>query len=99
MPLLWRYEVSAVLSRAQNKGLLTARKATEFLEDIAALTIIVDMDGANRILSDVHRVATRYRLTFYDASYLELALRTNLPLATLDAELLNACTSAGVTTL
>jgi predicted nucleic acid-binding protein len=96
VPLLWRYEVSAVLSRAQNRGLLAARKVEEFLEDLAALAIVVDMEGASRILTDVHRIATVYRLTSYDAAYLELALRRNLPLATLDEELLEACKAAGI---
>jgi predicted nucleic acid-binding protein len=46
-----------------------------------------------RVFSDVHRLALTYRLTSYDAAYLELALRRNLPLATLDAELVAACQS------
>jgi predicted nucleic acid-binding protein len=32
-------------------------------------------------------LARRHRLTVYDAAYLELALRENLPLLTLDARL------------
>jgi predicted nucleic acid-binding protein len=96
VPLLWRYEVSAVLSRAQNRGLLPALKAEEFLEDLAALAIVVDVEGADRILTDVHRIATVYHLTSYDAAYLELALRRNMPLATLDDELLAACKAAGL---
>lgn len=99
VPILWRYEVSAVLARAQIRDLLTARKAIEFLEDLDALSITVDLDGARRILTDVHHIALRYRLTSYDASYLELALRRDLPLATLDAELREACRAAGVTVL
>lgn len=96
VPVLWRYEVSAVLSRAQIKGLLTADKAAEFLEDIAALNIIVDAESADHVLTDVYHLATRYRLTAYDASYLELALRRALSLATLDVELQVACKAAGI---
>lgn len=94
VPVLWRYEVSAVLSRAQNRGLLPGHKAQEFLEDLASLAIVVDTEGMSRILTDVHRIATFHRLTSYDAAYLELALRRNLPLATLDDELLAACKTA-----
>lgn len=96
VPLLWRYEVSAVLARAELKGFLTARKAAEFLEDLAALPIKVDTESAGRVLTDVHRLAVQYRLTAYDAAYLELALRRALPLATLDEELRAACTAAGI---
>jgi predicted nucleic acid-binding protein len=97
VPILWRYEVSAVLARAEIKGLLTAGKAAEFFENLAAMKIVVDIESADRVLTDVYRLATLHRLTAYDASYLELALRRKLPVATLDAELRNACGAAGVT--
>lgn len=99
VPVLWRYEVSAVLARAQNTGVLTAQKVTEFLENLQALNIIVDTDGSDRIFTDVHQLAITHRLTSYDAAYLELALRRNLPLATLDRDLLRACKTAGVSAL
>lgn len=38
----------------------------------------------------------RYKLTLYDATYLELALRCSLPLATLDKSLKNAADKAGI---
>lgn len=99
VPVLWRYEVSAVLARAQNTGVLTAQKVAEFLENLQALNIIVDTDGSDRIFTDVHQLAITHRLTSYDAAYLELALRRNLPLATLDRDLLRACKTAGVSAL
>ncbi len=45
--------------------------------------------------TDVYRLAITHRLTGYDAVYLELALRKNLPLATLDEDLVRACREAG----
>ena len=96
VPILWRYEVSAVLARAQLTKALAATKVAEFLEDLQVLNIHVDMPGADRILSDVHGLAVTHRLTAYDASYLELALRRGLPLATLDEELRRAGNAAGV---
>jgi predicted nucleic acid-binding protein len=60
------------------------------------MPIIVDIESANRVLSDVYRLATLHRLTAYDAAYLELALRRNLPIATLDIELRNASKAAGL---
>lgn len=96
VPILWRYEVSAVLARAEIKGLLTTSKVDEFLEDLAVMKIIADIESADRVLTDVYRLATRHRLTAYDAAYLELALRRNLPMATLDVELRKACEATGV---
>jgi predicted nucleic acid-binding protein len=99
VPPLWRYEVSAVLARAEIKGLLTTRKAEEFIEDLNAFDIRLDEQDADRVLKDVRRLAVLYRLTSYDAAYLELALRKSLPLATLDGELLTACQAAGAAVL
>jgi hypothetical protein len=51
----------------------TPLKADEFLATLNKLNITVDPDSSNRILTDTHRLAVTYRLTSYDASYLELA--------------------------
>jgi predicted nucleic acid-binding protein len=96
VPVIWRYEVSSVLARAQKTGLLTAERVDDFLANLEALDIAVDISGIGRILTDVHRLAVSHHLTSYDAAYLELALREGLPLATLDEELLIACGAAGV---
>jgi predicted nucleic acid-binding protein len=99
VPVLWRYEVSAVLARAQLNGLLAPLEATAFLEDLEVLNIVVDPDMPGRILTTVHQLAVSYRLTSYDAAYLELALRRELPIATLDEELQRTCKQAGITLL
>ncbi len=96
VPVLWRYEVSSVLARAQIKGFLPASKSEAFLEGLADLAITVDPDSSGHILNRVHGFAIQYRLTTYDAAYLELAQRRNLPLATLDVELQGACKAASV---
>ncbi len=99
VPVLWFYEASAVLSRAQNTGTLAASKAAEFITELKSLNIAADDAGVERVFTDVHRLALSYRLTSYDAAYLELAIRLNLPLATLDDELVRAARAAGVATL
>lgn len=96
VPVLWRYEVSAVIARAEMRGWLTGAKAADFLNRLDALEIQVDAESSERVLTDVHRIALQYRLTSYDAAYLEVAQRCGLPLATLDAELRTACASSGV---
>ena len=99
VPVLWRYEVSAVLARAEVKGWVSGVKVLDFLRELVALDIQVDAESGERVLTDVHRVALRHRLTSYDAAYLELAQRRGLPLATLDDELRAASLSAGVALL
>lgn len=97
VPVMWLYEASAVLARAQNRGTLAAQKADEFIEELQFLNLVTDQESTARIFPDVHRVALAYRLTSYDAAYLELALRRRLPLATLDDDLIRASKVAGVT--
>ena len=95
-PILWRYETSAVLARAQRNGVLTEQRVKDFFDDLAALPITVDTNTTDAVFAEIHRLAVTYRLTSYDAAYLELAMRKKLPLATLDDELRKACISAGV---
>ena len=99
VPVLWRYEVRSVLARGQIRGFLPAVKSKTFLDSLTDLAINVDADSAGNVLTSVHALALQYRLTSYDAAYLELAQRRNLPLATLDDELREACQAAGVTVL
>ena len=84
-----------MLAKSHKDRILTALKADEFPATLNKLNITVDPDSSNRILTDTYRLAVTYRLTSYDASYLELALRKKLPLATLDDELIAACKSSG----
>jgi predicted nucleic acid-binding protein len=99
VPVLWFYEASAVLARAQNRGTLAASKADEFLVELKSLNIVADDESAERVFTDVHRLAVAYRLTSYDAAYLELASRRNLSLATLDNDLIRASRAVGVSVI
>jgi predicted nucleic acid-binding protein len=96
VPVLWRYEVVNVLVQATKRGRITQAKALAFLDDLTALPITIDRDGLDLTFTTVHALAERYQLTGYDAAYLELALRFQLPLATLDKELITAARAAGV---
>lgn len=99
VPVLWRYEVSAVLAKSQRNGTVTPFRVAEFIQTLKTLNISLDPASANYILTDVHRLAISHRLTSYDAAYLELAIRMDLPLATLDDELIGACKASGVALL
>jgi predicted nucleic acid-binding protein len=99
VPAMWLYEVSAVLARAQNRGTLAAPKAAEFISELQSLNISADPESMARVFPDVHSIALTYRLTSYDAAYLELALRRDLPLATLDDDLIRASRAAGVSVI
>ncbi|HDK02584.1 MAG TPA: PIN domain-containing protein, partial [Gammaproteobacteria bacterium] len=78
------------------KGLVTEARSGAFLEMLQGVDIKVDAATFARALSDTLQLAWRYKLSAYDASYLELALRLGMPLATLDEDLLKAAKKAGV---
>lgn len=96
VPVTWGLEVANVLARAEASDQVTAVHSQAFLELVASLTIEVDTDTFTQALSSTLHLTRRYRLSSYDASYLELALRLDLPLATLDENLQKAMTKAGV---
>lgn len=96
VPVTWALEVANVIARGETTQLLTEAQSEAFLEMLAAAPINADHSTFSSALSDTLHLARRYRLSSYDASYLELALRRALPLATLDADLNKAARKAGV---
>ena len=96
VPVTWGLEVANVIARAEAKALVTEARSGAFLEMLEGVDIKVDTATFTRALSDTLQLARRYQLSAYDASYLELALRQGLPLATLDQDLQKAAKKAGV---
>ena len=96
VPATGGLEVANVIARAEAKGLVTEARSGAFLEMLDGVDIDVDTATFAHALSDTLQLARRYKLSAYDASYLELALRKGLPLATLDEDLQKAAKKAGV---
>ncbi len=96
VPPLWRYEVANGLQMAIRRQRITPDYRTRSLDKIDELPITIDPDGLSEIWSTTIKLADLYRLTVYDAAYLELAQRRRLPLATLDAALSKAARESGV---
>ena len=95
-PSLWPLEVLNVLAIAQQRGRITAEARQDRLALLRALPIILDTETAGQAWTITNMLAERHNLTLYDAAYLELAQRLNLPLATLDTELRAAANALGV---
>lgn len=96
VPVTWGLEVANVIARAEAKGLVTEARSGAFLEMLEGVDIEVDAATFQHALSDTLQLARRYKLSAYDASYLELALRLGIPLATLDEDLQKAAKKVGV---
>jgi predicted nucleic acid-binding protein len=96
VPVTWGLEVANVIAKSEGRGELPPARSQAFLASVEAAPILCDAATSAKALHETLELARRYRLSSYDASYLELALRSGLPLATLDADLRRAATTAGV---
>jgi predicted nucleic acid-binding protein len=96
VPSLWRLEVANVLEIGVRRGRHNSAFLTKTLSDLALLPISLDPETEKQAWTATVALASTHRLTVYDASYLELALRRSLPLATLDIELRTAALSENV---
>jgi predicted nucleic acid-binding protein len=99
VPAVWPLEVANALVSAERRGKLTRAKTTGFLLAFQGLAIVIDADGPSRAFTEVLSLAREHRLSAYDASYLDLALRAGVPLATLDQDLRKAAEALGVNIL
>lgn len=97
VPALWFWEVSNVLLVAQRRKRVTRAQAVGFLEMLKALPIKIDPKAANQSHEATFELASELQLSSYDAAYLELALRRQLPIATLDKQLIRAAKELGLT--
>jgi len=96
VPSLWCLEVANVLLVAERRDRLHKADATRFLALLQALPIAVDQESRQGALGEILDLAREHELSSYDATYLDLAIREGLPLATLDRRLEAAAVRAGV---
>ena len=96
VPALWYLEASNVITKAENKRVVLEARSRHFIATLNSLNILADPDTTLHALGDTLNLARRYKLSSYDAAYLELALRNGLPIATLDKDLEIAAAKAGV---
>lgn len=93
VPALWTTEMANALRSAERRQRLTRERADRIVSDLLALPVIVDpaeLSAMQRLLA----LARQFELTPYDAAYLELAMRANVPLATRDRALERAAEQA-----
>jgi predicted nucleic acid-binding protein len=96
VPALWQFEVLNVLVIAQRRKRILQAKALHFWRELQSFSIRIDEKAVAHSSLEVMALADQHQLTAYDATYLELALREGVPLATLDEDLKKAAKSAGV---
>ena len=94
VPALWALEFSNVVRKALLAKKITETRAREIMQIQASLALTVH--GDIPVAAENMALALRYRLSSYDAAYLDLALRLRLPMATADRALHDASFAAGV---
>jgi predicted nucleic acid-binding protein len=99
VPSLWRLEVANSLTVAVRRGRIDADFRRAALADLALLDISTDQYTDANGWGESLTLANQFRLTLYDAAYLELAQRRTVPLATLDSDLRSAARALGVSLL
>lgn len=99
VPPLWRWEVGNALLIAERRKRIESAGVAMFLGILERLPIRVDEEATRQALVDTLRLARNHRLSGYDAAYLELAVRLDLPLATRDAALTEAARASGISLL
>jgi predicted nucleic acid-binding protein len=96
VPAIWWLEVANALVVGERRKRTTEAKVTGFLTLLGAMPIQADSETVIRAWQDSLGLARAHNLSVYDASYLELALRRGLPLATLDKGLKAAAKAIGI---
>ena len=95
VPSLWRLEVANSLQTGIKRKRIDAAYRDAALQKLLRLPIDIDPETNDYAWTTTLQLADAYRLTLYDSSYLELALRRGLPLAPRDEDLAAAAASAG----
>jgi predicted nucleic acid-binding protein len=99
VPLLWRLEVANALQMSIRRQRITTVHRDSAIQMLGQLPIEFDQETNLRAWSNTLYLADVHRITVYDACYLELAVRRNLPLATRDSALATAAGNAGIVLL
>jgi predicted nucleic acid-binding protein len=96
VPALWPLEVANALTVLRRRRKLTPDEAGSAIEIIRELPAVIDHEAAAIAFTRLIDLASEHGLTIYDATYIELAARRQLPLASNDARMKEAAIRSGV---
>jgi predicted nucleic acid-binding protein len=96
VPVLWHLEVANGFQMAIRRKRIDTHFRDRAIRQLAILPITVDTETGASAWTTTLALADRFELTIYDACYLELAQRREMPLATLDQDLRDAGRALGL---
>lgn len=99
VPVLWMFEVANALLILLRRRRIDSDQFTRGRDALSHLMPVLDEEDPRLALKDISDLAERYSLTIYDATYLELAIRRRLSLASFDSALNRAARLCSVKTL
>lgn len=99
VPSLWLLEVANALLILKRRKRIDGRELDRGRQILKRLRPEVDSEWPPLALEKLSNLAEELSLSVYDATYLELAFRRQLPLASRDAVLNRAAKAFGVKTL
>jgi predicted nucleic acid-binding protein len=97
VPIVWPLEMANGFLTAFRRGRLPETKAPALIGALDRLRVDIDRGIAPEFLTQATlTIGIAHRLSAYDASYLELAMRRGIPIATQDERLLRPTSAAGI---
>lgn len=90
VPGIWHLEIVNGLQTGLRRRRIDLAFRTQTFSDLGKMNIAIDGETNTFAWNATLALTDRFRLTPYDACYLELAQRRELPLATLDNDLRKA---------
>jgi predicted nucleic acid-binding protein len=97
VPPIWPLEVVNVLLVAERRNRLKQVDSVRFITLLSQLPIVVEHEGSERKMKDLLALGRANNLSSYDAAYLDLSMRKDCPIATLDQKLIEAAKKVDVT--
>jgi predicted nucleic acid-binding protein len=95
-PSFWPHEVLNAVLVGEKRKRISPEIARAFLEEVSALSVKLEEIPSTTVFNRIRSLSLKHGLTAYDAAYLDLAIETGLPLATLDNALVRASGSFGI---
>jgi predicted nucleic acid-binding protein len=96
VPPIWPLEVVNVLLVAERRNRLKQVDSVRFITLLSQLPIVVEHEGSERKMKDLLALGRANNLSSYDAAYLDLSMRKDCPIATLDKKLIEAAKKVDV---
>jgi len=96
VPNLWHIEAVSALLGSEKREEITEGEIESYLIKLDALPIFVDPLTVHNAFGRTLTLARAFSLSSYDATYLELAIRESIPIATLDKKLQKAAEKSAI---